>query len=235
MSPGPADQKIQKSSRPDSGWGPSKLEMAFIRGQKDKVVELVEAGTEPRQRNSRGEDGLWLAIRKIPALIAFMVDKGCDPNGRNAKGITPLDCALTIPAELPTLELLLEAGTSLTQPSPVPFGTPILPLFRALRHFPGAVPLLLSWGAPTVAAIEGPNNGTQPLMWAARRHPELVQALIDAGADINATDREGYTAMDWAGGDPTGKSLKILEVHFERLVLEDSLPGGTTPGKVKRI
>jgi ankyrin repeat protein len=215
----------------------SKLEMAFIRGQKEKVIELVEAGADPRIKNARGENGLWFAIHRMPALISFMVDKGCDPNGRNAEGITPLDYALTLPlpAVPGTLEALLEAGASLEEPSPDHLGTPVLPLSRALRHFPKAVPLLLSWGAPTVAALSGPNDGIQPLMWAARRHPELVQALIDAGADINVTDREGYTVLDWARDDRTGESLKILEPYFERLALEDSLPGGTTPGKVKRI
>jgi ankyrin repeat protein len=42
------------------------------------------------------------------------------------------------------------------------------------------------------------------LFWAARYgHEKVVKVLIDKGADVNAKDKDGMTAMKWANTNRT--------------------------------
>jgi len=42
-------------------------------------------------------------------------------------------------------------------------------------------------------------DGYTPLHWAALKgHEEIVEALIDAGADLNTTNNLGRTPLHWA-------------------------------------
>ncbi|HYG79912.1 MAG TPA: ankyrin repeat domain-containing protein [Pyrinomonadaceae bacterium] len=77
-----------------------------------------------------------------------------------------------------------------------PLGASVLPAaLRAAVIYdrPEMVRLLLAWGAD-------PNAGRlKPLMDAIREgEVEYVRMLLDAGADVNATDEEGRSALDYA-------------------------------------
>src|SRR5581483_8343489 len=72
-----------------------------------------------------------------------------------------------------------------------------------------AVRLLVEYGA-AVNAKEPKQNQT-PLMWAAaERHPDTVQALIEAHADLKATSKQGFTAIHFAARVCDLESVKLL-------------------------
>jgi Ankyrin repeats (many copies) len=59
-------------------------------------------------------------------------------------------------------------------------------------------PVLGSWGTSSGSAVNDKNvNGRTALHWAAwRGDPEVVKALIETGASVNAKDDKGLTALE---------------------------------------
>ncbi len=69
------------------------------------------------------------------------------------------------------------------------------------------VELLLAHGADPNART---TNGSTPLMFAASQHNHGVMTLlIDAGADVKATDRCGHTALDYADQYPRNRRAPL--------------------------
>ena len=64
----------------------------------------------------------------------------------------------------------------------------------------------INWKTATLADMQGINvrakeqNGNTPLHWAAaeNENPNIIAALIQAGADIHAKNKDGYTPLHWA-------------------------------------
>jgi hypothetical protein len=75
-------------------------------------------------------------------------------------------------------------------------------------------------------SLAPPNYHIPPLPFAAAfSAPETVEAIIEAGADITAIDKVGYTALDWAiaSSRPEGiDNLKLLLDH-EKYVQDSAL------------
>ena len=58
------------------------------------------------------------------------------------------------------------------------------------------------------------NDGTTPLILSARLAIEgMVEDLINADADINATDDSGKTALHWAAAVNNVEAVQVLLAH----------------------
>jgi ankyrin repeat protein len=56
------------------------------------------------------------------------------------------------------------------------------------------------------------SNGATALMWAAHRgYTDAVQALLDAGVDVNVRNRGGYTALMLAEFNGYPKVVQLLK------------------------
>jgi uncharacterized protein len=159
--------------------------------------------------NSRSGDGstalLWAAHWNEFETATLLIRSGADPNTANDLKMTPLSQACTN-ASSGMVNLLLQAGAN---PN-VPIGTGETPLMTCARTGNDrAVRLLLGRGAD-VNATEPTQNQTA-LMWAAaEQHPDILQTLIGAKADLRAHTKLGFTALHFAARFGDVESTKVL-------------------------
>jgi ankyrin repeat protein len=170
-----------------------------------------------------------------------LVKAGADVSATNNYGISPMLLAADI-ANTDLIRLLLKAGASAKSVNPD--GETALHLVARAGNLEAAK-MLLKAGA-VVDAREKLGQQT-PLMWAvARRHPEMVELLINSGADMNARsairdyqrvataesrakslDRGGFTPLLYAARENCRECAEILIKHGADVGKPD--PSGVPP------
>ncbi len=94
------------------------------------------------------------------------------------------------------------------------------PLHWASEHAPNCVEVLLRRGADVNSRNNMPGTkffGMTPLIMNATQKDdcaEVCELLLDAGADIKATDEAGKTALDWAKATKAPRICKMLEARL---------------------
>ncbi len=84
--------------------------------------------------------------------------------------------------------------------------------FAAIGHQMELARELISAGAE----VNGPEGGIAPLHGAARRgYTDMVQLLLDAGADPYATDIEGHLAYDLAKAGEHVETVELLKTFLD--------------------
>ena len=171
---------------------PLALGLAFADDSRSDVNRQNPDGSTPLQ---------WAVFEVDVDEVKRLIDEGADVTLANNYGASPMSLAAEI-GHAEILELLLDAGADVNAATPE--GLTALHGVARTGNLEAAT-LLLDRGA-TVDAREG-WGGQTPLMWAsARRHPEMMQLLIDHGADVDlaGTNRD-YQRHVTAEGRP--KSL----------------------------
>ena len=188
--------------------GDSPLTKAVNAGDLQTVRALIKSGADVNARSGDGSTPLlWAAHNSNDDIARALIAARASVDVANDYGITPLlEASKTGDAAM--MELLLQAGAnpSLAHPEGQ---TPLLAAARS-----GSVPavrLLLARGVDVNAAET--YQQTTALMWAAaENHLDVVDLLIEAGADVNrqahvtaVTDRKnadhpsgGFTPLMWA-------------------------------------
>src|SRR5580692_6040347 len=159
--------------------------------------------------NTRADDGstalLWAAHQNDADVAELLLGAGADANAANEFKMTPLSQACTNGNDA-FVRLLLKSGAN---PN-TPIGTGVTPLMTCARSGSvDAVKRLLEYGA----AIEAkePDQHQTALMWAATEHHlDVVQALIDAHADLKAHSKAGFTAMHFAARQGDQEMVRLL-------------------------
>lgn len=80
-------------------------------------------------------------------------------------------------------------------------------------------------------------HGMTPLMWATnRRHPEIMERLLQAGADIDAVDRQGCSAARHVTnfGGTSLEALKVLLRHKPEILWTEMWSGIDVLNAVRR-
>ena len=161
-------------------------DVRLIQAVKNRDVASVRALLKQRvDVNAAQGDGTtplhWAAHRDDLAIADVLIRSGARANAANDLGTTPLHLACTN-RSAPMVERLLAAGANTN--ATLPSGEKVL-MTCARAGDAGAVKALLAHGAD-VNAKEHEHHQTA-LMWAvAQRHPQVVQLLIDARADVRA-------------------------------------------------
>ena len=170
------------------------------------VRALLDRGTDV---NARSEDGstalLWAAHWNDVATAGLLIRAGANANTANDFGMTPLSRACTNGSAM-LVDLLLKAGANPN--TAIATGeTPIMTCAGSGNV--EAVRMLIARGSDVNA--KEPSQHQNALMWAAaERHANVVRLLIEAGADLQAHTKKGFSALHFAAREGDLDSTKEL-------------------------
>ena len=182
---------------------------AVRNGETAAVRALLDGSAGGRPVDVNGVDGSgatalhWAAYRDDQESVDLLLKKGAAVNRANDLGVTPLRLAATN-SSTPMITRLLAAGAD-PNIAPEVDGTPLM--IAAHRGNVEAVTMLLKNGAK-VDATEA-EQGQTAIMWAvAEKHPDVVRALLEGGADFKARSQTWRRYVLWCcqdyEGDPEG-------------------------------
>jgi ankyrin repeat protein len=170
-------------------YGITPLALAAINGSAPVIDLLLKAGADPNTAGPDGETVLMLASRTGRVAAAdLLLARGANPNAREAwQGETALMWAAA-ENHPEVVHRLARSAADLNARSIVP-------------EFPK-----VKVDAATMVTTALPRGGLTALMFAARQGAvEAAAALADAGADLNATDPDGTSAL----------VVSIINAHYD--------------------
>lgn len=198
---------------------------AIFNGDAVKIAEMIAGGMDVNIRDKYEWTPLIQAARYSKTeIIKLLLSKGADLNAQSKQGVTALHIAAS-QSHLEIVKILLEYGASVADIRITPDrdfptasqkkvnNTKVLteyyksPLLRASEiGNTEIIKLLLSRGANVNA-----RNiiGRTPLI-EAYPYKEAIEALLDYGADIDAQDRKGWTALMHAIWDRNYESVRLM-------------------------
>ncbi|MGH9722900.1 MAG: ankyrin repeat domain-containing protein, partial [Bryobacteraceae bacterium] len=192
------------------GAGAATEDLRLVDAMKNQDLQQVRTLLDQHADvNVRSEDGstalLWAAHWNDLQAAELLVRAGADANAANDFRMTPLSQACTN-GSAAFVNVLLKAGAH--PDTPIATGeTPLMTCARAGAA--DAVRVLLVRGADVNA--KEPTQHQTALMWAAaERHPKVLQALIEARADLAAHTKSGFTALHFAARAGDLESVRTL-------------------------
>lgn len=216
-----------------------RLQPAFPGDQLETVRRLLKAGLNP---NASTRDGSRLplsmtAVLGLPDVAETLLAGGADPFVEESGAFNAFHVAVDR-GQVEVLKVLLRHdrkilklinGSARTDDR-TPLHLAALGFFRA-ETVVAAAPdygATVAWLVAQGAQLEAISEGMTPLIRAARTgNLPVVDALLNAGAQVNARNRSGETALHWA---VTQKDRRLVE----RLLASRADPGaqdifGITP------
>jgi ankyrin repeat protein len=180
---------------------------AIVKGEVSIVSLFLEAGMSPNAKQG-GITALMEASRRGKThheVAAALIRAGAEINVQDPYGVTPLLFA-AISGSPETIRMLLKSGANV-KAKDVDGRTALIETLTTENDLPPeTIEELIEAGSEVNVRICG---GLTPLMIAAAGNSRILRAIIRAGADLNATDDRGETALRWAKDSP--ENYKILK------------------------
>lgn len=161
-------------------------------GTPSELQAALDAGLDPNRHTEGGATLLMMAApdaEKVRLLIA----RGADVKARGHSGSDALTVAAAYRAAA-SIRLLLGAGAEI-QPPPGIRGANSPLVLAAMTGDLESVRTLLARGADPNAAARGGTPLSQAVTFG---YPDVVQALIAAGASVKMTESSGINLIHWA-------------------------------------
>ena len=220
------------------------LVVASACGHERLAIVLLDRGADPHAADTNGITALHNAVQRgltslvgtrydaayrvqppnMPELVTALLAHGANPNARIAandargpdgtpftmKGATPYFLA-AVSGDAPLLRLLAKSGAD----ARVTAEGDVTPLIAAARS-----------ACTGSCEYQGANLTTVDEA-TAQAALEAVKAAIEHGADVNAANEEGYTAMHMAAFSGVDRLVQLLADHGARIDVQNKL--GETP------
>jgi hypothetical protein len=188
------------------------LHDAAARGDTAEIDRLIAAGEKPDIQDARSRTPLHVAaFRHHHAAARTLIRLGANPNALDAERYDILTIA-AVDNDLEMLAIALEGGASARNVTSPYQGTALIA--AAHRGHVEVVKRLIAAKAP----LNHVNNlGWTALMEAvvlgngAANYVAIVQALVEAGCDVNLPDRAGLTPLAHARNRGYTQIARILE------------------------
>jgi ankyrin repeat protein len=147
---------------------------------------LLDHGAKVKVAAKDGETPLFIAVFRPGnfAVVSLLLSRGADPSTKVLGIFTPLDAA-AIFGDLATIRLLLDNGAKAADSSG-------LARSAAAGHCRECLKLVLDRGASPNGAVAG-RSALQDA--AGFGNLDMVRMLVEKGADVQAADERGYTAL----------------------------------------
>jgi len=175
--------------------GLTALYKACVDGSLDIATVLLDAGADVNLKSTQGYTPLYAAVQsKHKPVVEYLLSKGASIDEKlGPLGLTAFYKA-SIDGSLDIAKVLVDAGADINMKSTEGY----TPLFVAVqnKHKP-VVEYLISKGA-RIDEKNGQNNDTALHKACVTGSLEVVKILVDAGADINAVNKQGETPNDFA-------------------------------------
>lgn len=158
--------------------GNNSLHRAAQAGNLERVKLLIKSGIDPNSRNNNGDTPLRFAAENGHLeVIKYLVEQeGVDINARNNSGTSPLMVA-SLNNDPKIVNYLTHFGANVNVTATA--------FVRRIREGEGEVDTTVEGWTPLMAAAQMGDNKT-------------IQALLDANADLNATDNDNWNALMYA-------------------------------------
>jgi len=172
---------VQPTASADAPWA-----RVALFGSPSDLKAALDAGLDPNRKTERGTTLLMMAAPDADK-VRLLVARGADVKRRGAAGTDALTIAAAHYGTSASLRALLEAGAD-AQPPERGRHSPMQ--YAAMSGDLESVRLLLARGAEASAQAvsESVTFG----------HPGVVQALVDAGGNVNLTESSGVNLLHWA-------------------------------------
>lgn len=209
------DKPLKKSNAQVKAESITPLMHACKRGDKAAMLKHLQDGADVNERDFLGKSALYFAAEyKRTKLIKALLDAGANPLRHDFTGITPyqIACASQQEKMIYQMECVLSHRHHKPNYSMLQRKLNQQLLAACANKDYESIDELLKRGANPNARDE---EGRTPLMLSCTlgwSHEDWVLAIIDAGADIHAADKQGKTCLMHAASH-------MLEEVILRLVL----------------
>jgi len=188
------------------GYGQTALQEATRRGYVDMIKLLLNSGADPNQVDCAGRTVFYDAIAmRQPSVITMLLERAFNIEHVDQYGITPFLYAVQL-GYADEARILLDQGADRTHTSALT-GTPIM-----LAAESGNMEILELLLPAEKQLIDCKNKGLDTALHLAAQNGHLaaVQALINAGADLNLDNRRGQMPLEVAARNGHVETVRLL-------------------------
>ncbi|CAE7333258.1 unnamed protein product [Symbiodinium natans] len=196
------------------GEGASPLCHAIMLGCDEATTRLLTAGASPHPLPGQRRSAFFEACDgKNVFAVRLLLEKSAEVSDRRPDGSRGSDSLLNIAAgNLAITRMLLDAGADVHDGMDGEEACSPLDVWASSSNAVEGMSLMIEKGADVNTRSR--DEGRTPLFAAVLRgDKEAVALLLDAGADVNASDNAGFRALIWAA---EFGYLDILALMVER-------------------